>query len=225
MLYLKDVKKSFVEPDGTPLPILDIEEFHVAAGEQMVLVGHSGCGKTTLLHIIAGIGRPDSGKVRINDWDITLFTEAECDRFRAQHIGYVFQTFNLLRGFTALENVLLAMRFTGRRTDRARAKQLLKRVGLEHRMGHRPPMLSVGEQQRVAVARALANRPKLLLADEPTANVDSGHQQQIMDLLHETCREESVALVLVTHTAEVAQQFDRVERLEEFNRVGKVQKI
>jgi ABC-type lipoprotein export system ATPase subunit len=221
MLHLKDVRKSFLLPDGSPLPILDVPEFHVAAGEQMVLVGHSGCGKTTLLHIIAGITRPDSGKVRIDDWEITLMSEAERDRFRAQRIGYVFQTFNLLRGFTALENVLLSMRFTGRRPDRSRAKQLLGRVGLGHRMTHKPSMLSVGEQQRVAVARALANKPKLLLADEPTANIDSAHQQQVLDLLSETCREENVALVLVTHTPEVARQYDRVERLESFNQVGK----
>ena len=221
MLLLKDVKKSFVEPDGTPLPILDIPEFRVEPGEQMILVGHSGCGKTTLLHIIAGIGRPDSGKVRVNDWDITLMSEAECDRFRAEHIGYVFQTFNLLRGFSALENVLLAMRFTGRRADKGRARHLLERVGLGHRMTHKPAMLSVGEQQRVAVARALANRPKLLLADEPTANVDSAHQQQVLDLLRDTCTEEKVALVLVTHTPEVARQFDRVDHLENFNRVAK----
>ena len=221
MLDLKDVKKSFVQPDGSQLPVLDIPEFHVAAGEQMVLVGRSGCGKTTLLHVIAGISRPDSGKVRIDDWDITLFSEAECDRFRAERIGYVFQTFNLLRGFSALENVLLAMRFTGRRPDRGRARHLLARVGLEHRVTHRPAQLSVGEQQRVAVARALANKPKLLLADEPTANVDSGHQQQVLDLLRETCGEENVALVLVTHTPEVAGQFQRVERLEEFNHDGR----
>ncbi len=242
MLLLRDVKKSFSEPDGTPLPILDIEEFHVAPGEQMVLVGKSGCGKTTLLHVIAGITRPDSGKVRVNDWDITLMPEAECDRFRAEHIGYVFQTFNLLRGFSALENVMLAMRFARLpsekadplaqlvavlrelgpgKVDRSRAVHLLERVGLGHRMTHKPTQLSVGEQQRVAVARALANRPKLLLADEPTANVDSGHQQQILDLLSETCREEKVSLVLVTHSPQVAQQFDRVEPLEEFNKVAK----
>ncbi|MGA2066985.1 MAG: ABC transporter ATP-binding protein [Thermoguttaceae bacterium] len=221
MLYLKDVKKAFREPDGTPLPILDVAEFRVAPGEQMVLVGRSGCGKTTLLHVIAGISRPDEGKVRINDWDITLMGEAECDHFRAEHIGYVFQTFNLLRGFSALENVLLAMRFAGRRVDRGRAKQLLERVGLAHRTTHKPAALSVGEQQRVAVARALANRPKLLLADEPTANVDAGHQQQVLDLLRETCREEQVALVLVTHTPEVARQFERVDNLEEFNHAGK----
>ncbi len=237
MLLLRDVKKSFVEPDGSPLPILEIEEFHVAPGEQMVLVGKSGCGKTTLLHVIAGITRPEEGKVRVNDWDITLMPEAECDRFRAEHIGYVFQTFNLLRGFSALENVMLAMRFglpaqmpgtllelffgISPHVDRARAVQLLERVGLGHRMTHKPTQLSVGEQQRVAVARALANRPKLLLADEPTANVDAGHQQQILDLLRETCREEKVSLVLVTHSPLVAEQFDRVERLEEFNKVSK----
>ena len=163
MLDLLDVKKSFVQPDGTALPILDIPEFHVDAGEQMVLVGRSGCGKTTLLHVIAGISRPDSGKVRIDDWDITLFSEAECDRFRAERIGYVFQTFNLLPRLLRLGKRALAMRFTGRRPDRVRARQLLTRVGLDHRTTHRPAMLSVGEQQRVAVARALANKPKLLL--------------------------------------------------------------
>jgi len=217
MLLLKDVKKIFSQPDGSPLPILDIPEFHVSPGEQMVLMGPSGCGKTTLLHVIAGISRPDEGQVRIDGFDIGLMPEAECDRFRAQHLGYVFQTFNLLRGFTALQNVLLAMRFTGRRVDRARAKGLLEQVGLGHRMTHRPPMLSVGEQQRVAIARALANRPKLLLADEPTANVDSRHQQQVLNLLRDTCRKENVALVLVTHSPEVAKQFDRVDRLADFN--------
>ena len=217
MLRLKEVKKAYVQPDGTALPVLDIESFFVAAGEQMVLMGRSGSGKTTLLHVIAGISRPDSGRVWIEDWDIALLSEAERDRFRAERIGYVFQTFNLLPGFTALENVLLAMRFTGRRVDRTRARKLLERVGLQHRETHRPAQLSVGEQQRVAVARALANRPKLLLADEPTANIDTGNQVQVLSLLQETCREENVALVLVTHAPEVAKQFERVERLEEFN--------
>ena len=220
MLHLKEIRKSFFQPDGSELPILDIPEFYVAVGEQMVLVGQSGCGKTTLLHVIAGISRPDSGRVKIDDWDITLFSEAESDRFRAQRIGYVFQTFNLLPGFSAIENVLLAMRFTRGRPDKARARQLLERVGLGHRMTHKPTMLSVGEQQRVAVARALANQPKLLLADEPTANVDAGHQQQILDLIRETCGEENVALVLVTHSSEVAEQFKRVDHLEEINRVA-----
>jgi putative ABC transport system ATP-binding protein len=219
MLYLKDIKKSFRQPDGTEIQILDIAEYTVEAGEQVVMVGQSGCGKTTLLHVIAGISRPDSGKVRVDDWDLTLMPEAECDCFRAERIGYVFQTFNLLSGFSALENVLLSMSFARSRPDKNRAKHLLERVGLGHRMSHRPTMLSVGEQQRVAVARALANKPKVLLADEPTANVDAGHQQQILDLIRETCQEENVALVMVTHSNEVANQFSRVDRLQEFNRV------
>ncbi len=217
MLHLTDVKKSFFHPDGTRLPILDVADFHLAAAEQMVLVGRSGSGKTTLLHVIAGISRPDSGRVRVDDWEITLFSEPECDRFRAERIGYVFQTFNLLSGFSALENVLLAMRFSRGRPDKTRARQLLERVGLGHRMTHKPAMLSVGEQQRVAVARALANSPKLLLADEPTANVDAGNQQQVLDLIRQTCQEQKVALVLVTHAAEVAEQFERIDHLEEIN--------
>ena len=218
MLHLQDVRKSFRNPDGSQLPILDIADFRVAAGEQMVLVGHSGSGKTTLLHVIAGISRPDAGSVRIEGLDLTLMPEAERDQFRAEKIGYVFQTFNLLGGFTALENVLLGMRFASGRPDAARARRLIERVGLAHRLHHRPTMLSVGEQQRVAVARALANKPRLLLADEPTANVDTGHQQQVLDLLRQTCEEEKVALVLVTHSPEVAGQFGRVDHLEEFNR-------
>jgi len=221
ILHLRNVQKTFRQPDGSELHILDIPDFRVAEGEQVILIGPSGCGKTTLLHVIAGISRPDSGKVRIDDFDITLMSEAECDRFRAQRIGYVFQTFNLLPAFTALENVLLAMRFARGRPNKARARQLLERVGLGHRMTHRPRMLSVGEQQRVAVARALANRPKLLLADEPTANVDSGHQQQILDLIREACAEENVAIVMVTHSNEVAGQFKRVDKLEEFNLASK----
>jgi ABC-type lipoprotein export system ATPase subunit len=220
MLLLQNVRKSFREPDGSVLPILDISEFRVAAGEQVVLMGRSGSGKTTLLHVIAGISRPDTGMISIDGIDIATLPEAGRDRFRAKKIGYVFQTFNLLPGFSALENVLLGMTFAGGRSDAGRARQLLERVGLARRLTHKPTMLSVGEQQRVAVARSLANRPKLLLADEPTANVDTAHQQQIIDLIRQSCSEENVALLLVTHTPEVAQQFDRVENLLDFNRVA-----
>jgi len=162
-----------------------------------------------------GMGK--GGTVEVDGTDVARLPEATRDRFRAAKIGYVFQTFNLLPAFSALENVLLGMTFGGGRPDAARAQKLLERVGLGHRLQHRPPMMSVGEQQRVAVARALANRPKLLLADEPTANVDARHQQQVVDLLRETCREEQVALVMVTHADDVAAQFDRVEKLEELN--------
>jgi len=221
MLELYEIKKSFAEPGGGVLDILDIEEFVVGEAEEVVLIGESGCGKTTLLHIIAGISRPNSGEVRLDGIVTNVLTEAECDRYRAEKIGYVFQTFNLLPAFTALENVLLAMRFAGRHPDRQRALALLDRVGLSQRTTHRPPMLSVGEQQRVALARALANSPRLILADEPTANVDTGNQQQVINLLREATREEGAALVMVTHSQQVAEQFDRVEHLMEINKVAK----
>lgn len=220
MLEIRNLKKSYTEPDGGELPILDIPKWTVNAAEQVVVVGASGCGKTTLLHIIAGILRPSSGHVMIDGWDIPLLGEAERDQFRARRIGYVFQTFNLLQGFSALENVLLGMTFAGSgRVDKKRAKDLLERVGLGHRFHHKPSQLSVGEQQRVSVARALANKPKLVLADEPTANVDVGNQQQVIDMLRNTCRDEEVALILVTHAPSVAKQFDRVDKLAEVNLV------
>ena len=217
MLSLRNIKKSYREPDGTPLPILDIPQFAVADGEQVVLVGRSGCGKTTLLHTIAGITRADAGEIVIDGIDIATKSEGYVDRVRAAKIGYVFQTFNLLSGFTAFENVMLGMTFARGRKDHGRARQLLERVGLSHRLTHRPAALSVGEQQRVAVARALANKPSLLLADEPTANIDPRNQQKIIDLIRETCREEKVSLVMVTHSTEVSGQFDRIDRLEEIN--------
>jgi ABC-type lipoprotein export system ATPase subunit len=220
MLRIQGLKKTFAEPGGGRLPVLDVPEFHLAAGEQAVLLGRSGCGKTTLLHVIAGISAPDSGRIEIDGTDIAGLTEAERDRVRAEKIGYIFQTFNLLPGFTALENVLLGMTFAQGRRDEKRARELLDRVGLGHRLKHRPGTLSVGEQQRVAVARSLANRPRLLLADEPTASVDPKHQQNVIDLIRATCREESVSLFLVTHAPEVAAQFERVEHLEAFNRVA-----
>jgi len=217
-LELRNVTKSYQEPGGGRLPVLNIASFHLAAGEQVCLVGSSGGGKTTLLNIIAGITSADSGEVKIDGTDLTRLPEASRDRFRAERIGYVFQTFNLLPAFTALENVLLGMSFGGKRADRARAMELLDLVGLKHRLHHKPAQMSVGEQQRTSVARALVNSPRLLLADEPTANVDAANQQTVLDLLRNSCRERNVALLLVTHAPEVAGQFDRVEKLSEFNR-------
>jgi len=219
MLLVENVKKSYREPDGSTLAILDIPRLAVDSGEQVVIRGRSGGGKTTLLNAIAGLASVDAGRIALNGTDITRIPEVGRDRFRARHIGFVFQTFNLLAGFTALENVLLGMTFTGQPRDAKRASDLLGRVGLGHRLSHKPAALSVGEQQRVAVARALVNRPVLLLADEPTANIDPAHQQQVIDLLREVCRDEHVAMLLVTHADEVAKQFERVEHLEEVNRV------
>jgi putative ABC transport system ATP-binding protein len=218
MLVLEHVRKSYLEPNGERLPILDIPRFEIAVGEQVVLRGRSGCGKTTLLNCIAGLTTADSGRIVLNGRDVSELPEATRDRFRAGYIGFVFQTFNLLPAFTALENVMLGMSFTGGRPDAARARQLLEEVGLGHRLTHQSRALWVGEQVRVAVARALANRPVLLLADEPTANVDPAHQQHIIDLLRSACQRENIAMLLVTHSTEVAQQFSRIEQLEEINR-------
>lgn len=219
LVELQSVRKSYTEPGGKLLPILDIEHFAVEPGEQVVIRGRSGCGKTTLLHSIAGLTTIDSGQVVIKGVNVADKAEVVRDRFRARNIGYVFQTFNLLQAFTALENVMLGMTFTGRPRSREQAIKVLDQVGLSHRLHHKPSALSVGEQQRVAVARALVNQPVLLLADEPTANVDPGHQQQVIDLLRETCREHQVAMILVTHATEVSDQFERVEQLEEINQV------
>jgi ABC-type lipoprotein export system ATPase subunit len=219
MLQVLDLKKSFPLPTGGSVPILDVPSFRLEPGEQVALVGKSGGGKTTFLHIIAGITRADSGQVTVDNIDLTRLSEAGCDRVRAARIGYVFQTFNLLPAFSALENVLLGMTFARGRYDRRRAIRLLEQVDLADRLHYKPRALSVGQQQRVAVARALANRPKLLLADEPTANVDAGNQQRIIDLLREVCDSEKVAMLLVTHAADIADQFPRLERLEQINRL------
>lgn len=216
-LVLTNLKKSYREPGGGVLPVLDVERFELKSGEQAVLVGTSGGGKTTLLNVISGISSPDSGTVEIDGVNVTALHEARRDRFRAERIGIVFQTFNLLPAFSALENVLLGMCFSGK-SNRQRARQLLERVGLAGRLHHRPSQLSVGEQQRVAVARGLANSPALLLADEPTASVDIANQDVILQLIREACAEHDVSLLLVTHAPEVAAQFDRVEKLSDFNK-------
>ncbi|HBL46387.1 ABC transporter ATP-binding protein [Gimesia sp.] len=218
-LLLENVKKSYREPDGSSLPILDIERFEIKDQEQVVLIGESGSGKSTLLNVISGITAVDSGKVTIAGTEIASMAEVVRDQFRAERIGIVFQTFNLLPAFSALENVLLGMSFSRKKPSRDRAKELLALVGLEHRLHHHPRQMSVGEQQRVAVARALANQPRLLLADEPTANVDLANQQTILELLRDACHQNQIAMLLVTHSQEVAKQFERVESLAEFNKV------
>lgn len=216
-LLLENVQKSYREPSGNRLPVLNIERYELGDAEQAVLVGSSGGGKTTLLNVISGITSPDSGRVIINGTDITTLHEVGRDRFRASRIGFVFQTFNLLPAFTALENVILGSSFASQPITRQDAADLLESVGLGQRLDHKPGQLSVGEQQRVAVARALANRPVLLLADEPTANVDRDNQDGILKLIRTACEENSISLLLVTHAMEVAEQFGRVDKLSDFN--------
>lgn len=219
-LLIEDLRKAYRQPDGETVPVLDVPRYVLESGEQAVLLGSSGCGKTTLLNVIAGLRTADAGRVLIDGTDVTRLAEAARDRFRAERIGFVFQTFNLLPAFTAYENVLLGMTFGRGHADKGLARELLGHVGLSHRLGHRPGALSVGERQRVAVARALANSPKLMLADEPTANVDAANQQTILDLIRDACRQRNVSLLLVTHSQRVAEQFDRVDELATFNRAA-----
>jgi ABC-type lipoprotein export system ATPase subunit len=209
MLEVTDLKKSFVAPDGERVDIVHVPAFSVAAGEQVALRGESGSGKTTFLNLIAGILAPDSGRVQIDGAVMTALSESQRDRLRAEKLGYIFQTFNLLQGYTVLENVVLGMSFGPRGADRAHAREVLERVGLGHRLHHFPRQLSTGQQQRVAVARALANRPKLVLADEPTGNLDRKHARDALALIREVCREQSAALLLVSHDEEMLGQFEQ----------------
>ncbi|MHC4819964.1 MAG: ABC transporter ATP-binding protein [Planctomycetota bacterium] len=167
VLEISGLKKSYLSPGGEQTPILVIPEFRLEAGGQIALHGSSGSGKTTFLNLISGVLRADEGRIVVAGHEMTSLSEAERDRVRAQHVGYVFQTFNLLQGYTAVENVMLGMMF-GNGVDRGKATALLERVGLEDRMNYRPRQLSVGQQQRVAVARALANGPELVLSHDDT---------------------------------------------------------
>ena len=217
VLEIKNLQKSFDSPDGERIKILDIPRFSLKSGDQVALEGGSGTGKTTFLHIIAGILQADSGSIRVADQEVSTLSESQRDRLRAQTIGYVFQTFNLLQGYTALENVALGMAF-GRGVDTDYASSLLDRVGLKDRKDYRPRQLSVGQQQRVAVARALANHPKLVLADEPTGNLDHNHARDSLRLIREVCREKSAALLLVSHDRDVLGDFKGVQRLSDLNK-------
>ena len=217
LLTLADLRKSFIAPDGRELLIIDLPMFTMSDGQAVALRGESGSGKTTLLHLIAGILRPDSGSIELEGTDLAKLSESQRDQIRARHIGYIFQTFNLLQGYSALENIEMAMRFGGS-LNRERAQSLLERVGLGDRMHYRPRQLSVGQQQRVAVARALANKPKLVLADEPTGNLDFRRAAESLALIREVCQENGTALLLVSHDQKVLDSFDKQYDLSELNR-------
>jgi len=221
-LELRELRKRFIGPDGSVVPVVDVAQFDVGDGEQVALVGTSGSGKTTLLHLIAGILAPDSGRISFTangegPVNIATLPEAQRDIFRGRHIGYIFQTHHLLPGFTALENVLLGMSFTGRKHDPAWATHLLREVGLADRLNYKPAKLSVGQQQRVAVARALANRPQLVLADEPTGALDANNAQQVLELIRKLCSEVRASLLLVCHDPQITAQLPRAVTLAELN--------
>jgi len=216
LLSIASLQKSFVSPDGDRRLIVEIAEFKLEAGQQVALRGDSGSGKTTFLHLIAGILAADRGSIMLEQQDMAKLSEPARDRLRAESIGYIFQTFNLLQGYTCLENVVLGMSF-GPGADRARATSILERVGLAHRLRHYPRQLSTGQQQRVAIARAMANRPKLVLADEPTGNLDRQNAREALALIRETCRENGAALLLVSHDPEVLAGFETVQDFAELN--------
>ena len=218
-LTLRDLVKSFPAPAGGRVEVLRIPFLELQAGQQVALRGESGLGKTTLLHLIAGILEPDSGAVTVGGSPVTGRSEAQRDRLRAERLGYIFQTFNLLQGLTALENVVVGLAF-GKGADPAAGLAALERVGLAHRAHYFPRQLSTRQQQRVAVARALANRPCLILADEPTGNLDAAHGRKVIDLLREAAADLGSALLVASHDPQVLEGFGEVLDLARINQAG-----
>ncbi len=200
---------------GQPLTILADVDLDVAAGESVAIVGASGSGKTTLLSLLAGLDLPSRGEIRLDGHDLSGLDEDARAELRAGRVGFVFQSFQLLSGFTALENVMLPAELAGYKDAPARAQAALERVGLGARLSHYPHQLSGGEQQRVAIARAFCAEPTILFADEPTGNLDAATGARIIDLLFEMNAARGTTLVLVTHDAALASRCHRVLRLRE----------
>ena len=216
LLTVVNLEKAYASPEGSQSRIINVPQFEIDAGKQIALGGSSGTGKTTFLNLIAGILQADSGSIIVDGNEMTVLSESDRDRLRAHYIGYIFQTFNLLAGYTVLENVMLGMMF-GKGIDTHFARHLLERVGLGDRMQYRPSQLSVGQQQRVAVARAVANRPRLVLADEPTGNLDYHHANEAVTLIREICHENNAALLMVSHDSEVLGQFEEAMDFAQVN--------
>jgi lipoprotein-releasing system ATP-binding protein len=215
LVEITGLVKSYRTGTG-PLEILHGLDIAVAAGEMVAIIGASGVGKSTLLHVIGGLDTFDAGIVRVGDASIGAMTDEARVAFRNRSVGFVFQFHHLLPEFTALENVEMPLRISGRPADerRHRAQTLLARVGLSHRLTHRPGALSGGEQQRVALARALVTHPALLLADEPTGNLDEATAADLQSLLREMHREHGLTSIIVTHNPTLAAACDRALRLE-----------
>jgi len=207
MIELRGVSKT-VQSGDHPLTILHPLDYSIASGEFVAVVGPSGSGKSTLLGLLAGLDAPSTGKILVDGIDITSLSEDGLAKLRGEKIGFVFQFFHLVPSLTAVENISVPMEIVGRRDAMARARQLIGEVGLADRAHHYPSQLSGGEQQRIAIARALANDPPIVLADEPTGNLDSGTGRIILDLLLNVRRTRGATLVLVTHDQELAALAD-----------------
>ena len=203
---------------SAPVHALREVSLEVRRGEKIALLGRSGSGKSSLLNILGGLDRPTSGAVHVAGLDLTRLTAVQLAHYRSTIVGMIFQSFHLIAARTALQNVELPMVFAGRkpRERRDAARQALEAVGLSDRVRHRPGEMSGGERQRVAIARALVNRPEILLADEPTGNLDTATAAEIFDILEENCRRGGVTLLLVTHDEELARRrVDRVLRIQD----------
>jgi len=217
VLELRELVKHFPAASGAPIRAVDGVTLAVPDGEFVALYGPSGSGKTTLLMLIAALMRPDSGSIVLNECDISKLSDADSARYRLNELGFVRQTLNLITGASALDNAALKLMGTdmGAREARRRIVPLLDRLGLGERVSHRAEQLSMGERQRVMIARALSTEPKLLLADEPTGSLDSMRGREVLELLAETCRERKVAVLLVTHDPQAASFADRVFALRD----------
>ncbi len=215
LVRVTGVGKSYRGPDGQPVRVLEHVDAEVKAGESVAVVGASGSGKSTLLNLLGLLEPPDTGEIWFDDRRVSHLARRAQALVRGRQIGYVFQSFMLIAGLTALENVLLAARYVGRdrRAAEAQARALMQRLGVAHRSDHYPAQLSGGEQQRVAYCRAVLNSPPLVLADEPTGNLDDTHAHVILAELRALSRDCGASVVLVTHRAEVAALADRTLRL------------
>lgn len=206
ILKLEQVTKRFAQPGGGHLTVLDKIDFSIAAGDTTAIVGQSGSGKTTLLSLMAGLDRPDAGKILLDDEDLAAMTQDRLSRYRAEKIGIVFQNFHLMPHLTARENISLPLEIRRDKRIRQLTDEMLEKTGLTDRQHHLPGQLSGGECQRVAIARALVVRPSLLLADEPTGNLDTGTGEAVAELLFDLVRKEGKSMVLVTHNPALAAQ-------------------
>jgi lipoprotein-releasing system ATP-binding protein len=216
MIEVSELKKTFATPGGT-IDVLRGVNFTIDAGERVAVIGTSGAGKTTLMHILGGLDHPTSGDILFQGRSLFALRGAELDAFRNQTIGFVFQFHQLLQEFTALENVAMPLMIggVGRNDATSRAAVILEEVGLGHRLTHKPGALSGGEQQRVAVARALVREPQLLLADEPTGNLDSKTSGEIIELLNQMHRNRGLTMIIVTHNNLLANSLDRTLKIDD----------
>jgi len=210
-IEVSNVDKSFIQGKNT-IQVLKNINLDIKSGETIALLGKSGSGKTTMLSLLAGLDKPDQGSIHVNSIDISKLSEEKLCEFRASKLGIVFQQFHLVPHLSALENVLLSFEINGS-SDTKTASEWLERVGLKDRANHYPSMLSGGEQQRVAIARALAYGPPLLLADEPTGNLDSETGKTVIETLFKIVREKKTTMILVTHDEELAARADRIVRI------------